>query len=96
MVHWIGLGVRTGVMLAEAQAVIAFRLMGMAGVWPVAPSEALKMLTEKPAAFAKAAKGAGAAVMHGKRPDQIAAAALAPIGRTTRSNAKRLAKRGRR
>ena len=92
--YW-ALGVRTAQMLAEANAVIAFRVMGMAGGWPVSPSESSRMVLEKGPAFMRAYGDATVAAMKGKRLDEIAEAALKPIGRKTRSNAKRLS-RGRR
>jgi hypothetical protein len=81
-------------MLAEAQAVIAMRMMGMAGMWSVAPTETTRMISEKGAAYSSAMKAAGRAAMSGKRPDEIAEAALRPIRRKTRSNSRRLARRG--
>ncbi len=45
------LGFRTGVMLAEAQTVVLLRLWGMAGLWPVGPSESTRMVAEKWPAF---------------------------------------------
>lgn len=92
--YW-ALGLRTAQVMAEAQLVVSFRLMGMAGQWPVSPSETTRMVQEKGPAFLKAAGAATAAAMRGKRPDQIAEAALIPIGVKTRSNARRLSKRRR-
>ncbi len=92
--YW-ALGVRTTQMMVEAQTVIAFRLLGMAGGWPVSASESTRMVLEKGPAFMRAYGDATVAAMRGKRPDEIAAAALQPISRKTRSNAKRL-RRGRR
>ncbi|MEM6386570.1 MAG: antifreeze protein [Pseudomonadota bacterium] len=92
--YW-ALGVRTAQMLTEAQTVIAFRVLGMAGGWPVSPTEHTRMVLEKGPAFIRAYGDATTAAMKGKRVDEIAEAALRPIGRKTRSNAKRLS-RGRR
>ena len=92
--YW-ALGVRTAQMLVEANTVIAFRLMGMAGGWPVSPSETSRMVTEKGPAFIRAYGEATRAMMKGKRLDQVAEAALIPISRKTRSNAKRLSRRRR-
>ena len=92
--YWV-LGIRTAQMIVEAQAVIAFRVAGMAGGWPVSPSENTRMFFEKGPAFMRAYGDATVAAMRGKRPDEIASAALQPISRKTRSNAKRLS-RGRR
>ncbi len=93
--YW-SLGVRTAQMLAEAQSVMAMRMLGMAGGWPVSPSETSRMVTEKGPAFIRAYGDATRALMKGKRLDEVAEAALKPIGRKTRSNAKRLSRRKRR
>ena len=79
-------------MMAEAQTVIALRTMGMMGVLPASPRENHTMLAEKGPAFVEAALAAGAAVMAGKSPDQIAHAAIRPIARRTGANVKRLTK----
>lgn len=92
--YW-ALSVRTAQMLADAQTVVAFRMLGMAGGWPVSPAENTRMVLEKGPTFIRAYGDAAVAAMKGKRPDEIAEAALRPIGRKTRSNAKRLS-RGRR
>ena len=86
------LGLRTTWMLAEAQTVITLRLWGMAGLWPVSPSETSRMVSEKWPAFLQSAGAAGAAMMKGHGPDRIAEAALIPIGRRTRANSRRLAR----
>ncbi len=79
---------------AEAQWVIGLRLMGMAGLWAVAPSEIRRMVTEKMQAFNRSMTGATLAAMSGNKGDAVLAAALKPIRRTTRANARRLAGRG--
>jgi hypothetical protein len=90
--YWL-LGMRTARIMVEAQVVISLRLLGLAGAWPVAPSEATRMIHEKGPAFLRAAGNATASAMKGRRPDQIAGAGLRPIGEKTRTNARRLAKR---
>lgn len=90
---WWSLGVRTAQMLSEAQTVIAFRTLGMFGGWPVSPSETHRMVLEKGPAFIRSYGDALAATMQGKSADKIADAALKPIGRKTRSNARRLSRR---
>jgi len=79
-------------MMAEAQAVVAIRTMGMWGVLPAAPSERHDMLAEKGPAFLESAFAAGQAAVMGKTAVQVAEAALRPIGRQTRSNVRRLTK----
>lgn len=80
-------------MMTEAQAVIGYRMLGMAGLWPVAPSEMWRMTFEKGPAFAAANQGAMTAALAGQSPDKIAAAWLKPISGHTRSNEKRLSRR---
>lgn len=88
------LSFRTGVMLAEAQMVIAMRMMGMMGLWRVLPTETTRMSQEKVTAFGAAAAAASTAALTGKPAAKIAEAALKPVARTTKSNVKRLARRG--
>lgn len=88
------LSFKTGMMLMEAQAVIAMRMLGMMGMWRVTPSETARMSTEKVAAVGRSAVAAQQAALTGKPPAVIADLALKPIARRTRSNVKRLAARG--
>ena len=71
------LSLQTGLMMAEAQMVIAMRLWGMAGLWNTKPEENLRMVQEKAEAVLQSATRAGAAMM---------AASLAS-NRCTRSSA---------
>ena len=88
------LGMQTTQMLAEAQMVIVMRMAGMAGGWNVTGHENTRMVEEKTAA-AVAAQGAMIrAALGGANPAAVAMAGLKPIGKTTRANVKRLAKRG--
>lgn len=80
--------------LAEAQGVMAMRLMGLAGVWSVPKTENRRMLSEKVFAFVKGTTDASVAAWAGKSPDKVAALAIKPIRQTTRANHKRLTKRG--
>ncbi|WP_245866800.1 antifreeze protein [Oceaniglobus roseus] len=84
----------TARMLSEAQTVIAYRMLGMAGLWAVAPSENHRMLAEKAPALMASSFAATQAMMAGKRPDQILDAAVRPLGQKTRANARRLSLRG--
>lgn len=90
----IRLQLKMGLMLAEAQTVIAMRLMGMAGMWRVLPSENARMVSEKLAAAQDASLAATRAALQGKSPAVIADHALKPIRRRTSANVKRLARRG--
>lgn len=77
---------------AETSMVMGMRMLGMAGLWPVQPDESLRMVAEKAPAFSDAALAGAAAAWAGKRPDQIAAATLAPLTRKARANRRRLGK----
>lgn len=77
-------------MLAEAQAVIALRLAGLAGLWTLAPGETARMVTEKQQAFAEAALAVSAAAIEGRPHERLVDAAIRPLGRRTRANARRL------
>lgn len=90
----IDLSMKTGMMLVEAQMVIGMRMMGMAGFWRVLPSENARMSSEKVSAVSASAFATSRAIMSGKSPVLIAEAALRPVARTTKSNVKRLARRG--
>ncbi len=77
-------------LLVETQFVMAYRTMGMIGVWTVAPGESQRMVSEKAPAFASAAVAASRAALLGQRPDQIVGAWIRPLRRKTRANARRL------
>lgn len=85
---------QAGMIAAEANAVIAMRLWGMAGFWSVPATENARMLTEKLEASSKAVILANQALLSGKSPAVAAASALGPFRSKTRANAKRLGKRG--
>ena len=88
------LSIRTSIMLTEAQMIIGMRMMGMMGLWRVLPSENARMSSEKVAVMGQVALASSQALMSGKPPTLVAAAALKPIRRKTASNVKRLARRG--
>lgn len=83
-----------GMVMAEAQAVVGMRLMGMAGLWSVTPHEDRRMIEEKTDALVKSCTAANRALMTGGDFDAITAAAIKPYRARTRANRKRLAKRG--
>ena len=87
------LSLRSTTLVAEANKVARLRILGMIGAWPVAGSETHRMWTEKPGAFVMSAGRATEAVLRGGSPDQVYEAALIPIDRKTRANARRLSKR---
>lgn len=88
------LSMQFGMMLAEAQWVIALRLWGIAGIWNVAGSEKFRMLAEKPPAMLASAVAAQKALAGGGTAAGAALAALQPIRRKTGANARRLTRRG--
>lgn len=79
--------------MAESQLVIGLRLAGMAGFWPMGQAETGRMLSEKIAAGQLAGQAALRAGMAGGSLPQIALAAMQPVGRRTRANARRLTKK---
>lgn len=89
---------RTGValwtLMSEAQAVMAYRMMGMAGYWTVHNTENERMYSEKGPAFVEANLAATRAAIDGKRFDQVAQAWMQPLQRKVSSNRRRLAKSG--
>lgn len=87
---WWRLSWRMAAMTAEAQTVIALRLMGFAGFWHSPPFEAQRMVAEKAHAAREAGMAGTAALMRGEGPARASLAALAPVGRRTRANARRL------
>lgn len=90
----MSVGVQTAQLVAEAQMVMTLRILGMAGFWSVPPTESFRMVLEKPDAFVRSAYAASNAMLEGKRPDQIAEAAIRPLRRKTRANSKRLKRAG--
>jgi hypothetical protein len=93
-IQMMSLSIRTATMLAEAQMVIGMRMLGMAGMWRVSPTENARMVSEKVSAVQDATLAASKAAMQGKSPATIADHALKPISRRTSANAKRLSRRG--
>ena len=88
------LGFATCKMMAEAQAVIGFRVLGMAGIWSVSPNENARMITEKTKALRQSASAASRSAMQGNPLEKVFSSALIPIGNKTSANYKRLSKRG--
>lgn len=91
---WWANAMQVGLVMAESQAVIGMRLLGMAGIWSVTPSENARMVSEKVHALTKAASDSSMTLLRGGSPDAVAAAAIRPVRRATRANARRLTKRG--
>ena len=93
MDYWVN-AMQMGWVMAEAQGVIAMRIMGAMGVWSVPKTENSRMLNEKVFAFLKGGTDASLAALAGKSPDVVAALAIKPIRQKTRANHRRLTKRG--
>ena len=81
-----------GQMMLEAQIVISLRLMGMAGVLPVAKGEHRRMVDEKTKAAQEAGFAAARSLMTGAALPAVAVAAMTPVRRRTRANVRRLTK----
>lgn len=74
----------------EAQAVIALRMMRLAGGGALANAEAQRMVTEKLAAVAAAQAAAGLALATGQSPKVAMRRAMTPIRKRMRANRRRL------
>ena len=90
----IRLSMQSGMMLAEANMVIAMRIWGMAGMWKTHPGETDRMVQEKSAAAMASGAAMAKAMVAGKSAAAVALAGLKPVRAKTRSNAARLSKRG--
>ncbi|MFC7703361.1 antifreeze protein [Plastorhodobacter daqingensis] len=87
-------GIAIWSMMAEAQAVITLRCLGMVGLWTAPPGEAARMVLEKQRAFAQSGRAAMAKAAAGGGPEAVAHAAVRPLGRVTAANVARLRKAG--
>ncbi|ANT61432.1 MULTISPECIES: antifreeze protein [Roseobacteraceae] len=85
---------RLGMLSAEAQSVIALRMLGFAGMWSVPSTEAYRMTAEKGPAFVQGWMRASQAMMMGAPAGTVITAFSAPLERKARSNRKRLSRRG--
>ncbi|WP_347311252.1 hypothetical protein [Defluviimonas sp. SAOS-178_SWC] len=81
-------------MMAEAQMVIAMRMMGGIGVWNLGPDEHMRMVAEKAGAASDAGHAVSRALWRGAGPGATTLAALKPIRKRTRSNVTRLHRKG--
>lgn len=84
---------RTAQMLAEAQVVMAIRMAGLMGLTDLPKGEGQRMIAEKTRTFTRSGIAAGQAAMQGQGPAGVTRAALGPVARQTKANAKRLMKR---
>lgn len=90
----IGLTAELWHLAFEAQMVISMRLMGLGGLWRVAPSENSRMVQEKVQAFSESGLAMSVAAFRMAQPATIMSAGLRPLRRRTRINTRRLARRG--
>ena len=85
--------VQTWMMLAEAQSIIGMRVLGMAGLWPVATSENQRMVNEKGSAWLASALAGQQAMLRLASPAEVSLAMVQPVRRVTKANARRLSQR---
>ena len=83
-----------GALMAEAQVVIAMRMMGSVGAWNLGPAENIRMVTEKASAATDAGQAMSRAIWRGASPAETALAVMQPIRKRTKNNVKRLTARG--
>ncbi|GAA3871491.1 antifreeze protein [Celeribacter arenosi] len=88
------LQLRYAKMVADAQAVVAMRMLGMAGFWTTRPTEVQDMIAEKQQATLRAAVAGTRAIMAGKGPVATSSAMLSPVARKVRTNRRRLTDQG--
>ena len=94
MLGWWSNAVQTSLVLAEAQTVIALRIMALNGFWSVTPYENRRMVSEKIWATTKSVTETQRALLRGATAPDVASAAILPFRQKTRANARRLSKRG--
>lgn len=91
---FIALGYEFTRMMAEAQAVMTMRMMGMAGFWGMGRGEESRMVLEKQQAFAQAGLAMWKAALGGGQPQAVMRAGIRPLGRKTTGNVRRLSRKG--
>ncbi len=79
---------------AEAQTVIAMRLLGMGGFWNTTEAENKRMVEEKPTALMRSGWAMWRAALSGRPAEDVLLAGLVPLRRRTRANVRRLSRRG--
>ncbi|EPX75950.1 hypothetical protein [Salipiger mucosus] len=83
-----------GALLTEAQSVVTYRVLGMAGLWPVPDTEMMRMTVEKAPAFFDGWWSAALAMTRGEPAHAVVGAFTAPLARAAQSNRRRLERRG--
>lgn len=79
-------------LMVEANMVIAMRLWGMAGGWKMSQGEHSRMVNEKTRAVQESGLAVARAVGAGQGPGAVAMAAMKPMRRRTKANARRLSR----
>jgi hypothetical protein len=90
---WIALAFKAAQMGAEAQGVIALRMLRLAAGGSRMEAEAARMVTEKVAAAAEASAAAAVAAIGGHPHHVVANKALSVIRKRVRANKRRLSRR---
>ncbi|MEL6564988.1 MAG: antifreeze protein [Pseudomonadota bacterium] len=80
-------------LLAETQAVVGMRVLGMIGAFPVGPTENKRMVAEKISAVTESQVAMWQGALRLQPPQTVLAAGIVPLRRKTRANARRLTKR---
>ena len=81
-----------GFLMQEAATVLALRGAALSALPPRSGLEALRMVVEKPPAFAASARAAWIAAATGRRADEALSAALRPLRTEARANLARLSR----
>lgn len=77
----------------ESQLVIAMRVAGMFGLVAHAPSENMRMITEKMDAAQELLHASFRSATRGEPVDKVMSAALRPYSRRTKANSRRLSRK---
>ena len=86
------LSLEASFLYVEALSIITMRTLSMSGLRPMAPTEPVRMILEKPPAFYASGLAAWTAMLGGKSPEAIVASSLKPLRRKTRANHRRLSR----
>ena len=90
---WLALGFKAVQLGAEAQSVIALRMLRLAAGGSRREAEVTRMVTEKVTAAAEAQVAAAAAAISGRPQHVVANKALKVLKRRVRANKRRLSRR---
>jgi hypothetical protein len=82
-----------GSLAQDSASVLVLRAVALSAVGADAAEEAMRMVAEKPPAFAAAASAAWIATIRGRRAEEVWSAALVPLRTEARANVVRLRSR---